>query len=42
MDGVDGRRAAVIDEGLERQLELGKRLGIEQLAQLLLAEELAY
>ena len=36
-----GRRLAVLGERLERQLEVGERLGVEQLAQLLLAEQLA-
>ena len=41
MDLVDGRRLPVVGQRLERQLEVGQRLRIEQLAQLLLAEQLA-
>ena len=38
---VDGRRLAVVGQRLERELEVGQRLGVEQLAQLLLAQQLA-
>ena len=41
MDLVDGRRRAILDQRLERQLEIGQGVGVEQLAQLLLAEQLA-
>ena len=41
MDLVEGRRLAVLGQRLERQLEVGQRVRVEQLAQLLLAEQLA-
>ena len=41
MDLVGGRGLSVVGQRLERQLEVGQRLGIEQLAQLLLAQQLA-
>ena len=41
MDAVERRRLPVVGQGLEAQLEIGQRVRIEQLAQLLLAEQLA-
>ena len=41
MDAVERRRPAVVGQCLEAQLEVGQRVRIEQLAQLLLAEQLA-
>jgi hypothetical protein len=41
MELVGGRRLAVVGQRLEAELEVGERLGVEQLAQLLLAEQLA-
>ena len=38
---VDGRGQAVVGKTLQRELQVGQRIGIEQLAQLLLAEQLA-
>ena len=41
MDLVDGPGLPLLDQGLEAQLEVGQRVRVEQLAQLLLAEQLA-
>ena len=40
MELVRGRRPPLIGEGLERELEIGEGRRVEQLAQLLLAEQL--
>ena len=41
MDPVEARRLPLVGQRLEAQLEVGQRVGVEQLAQLLLAEQLA-
>ena len=41
MDAVEGRCAPLIGQRLEAQLEIGQRVRVEQLAELLLAEQLA-
>ena len=41
VDPVGGRRPPVVGQRLEGQLEVGERVGVEQLAQLLLPEQLA-
>ena len=38
---LEGVRASIVGQRLERQLEVGKGLRIEQLAELLLAEQFA-
>ena len=41
MEAIGGLGLAVIGQGLEGELEVGQGLGIDQLAQLLLAQQLA-
>ena len=41
VDAVERRRLPVVGQRLEAQLEVGQRVRVEQLAQLLLAEQLA-